>query len=261
MYAEGGAMYAEERQQAMAELVADRGRVSVNELAGTYDVTTETIRRDLSALESLGLVRRVHGGVVPAGRLTVIEAALSERDSANTDAKRRIAEAALAYLPPAGATVLMDAGSTTSRLAGILPADRPLIVITHAVPVAATLVALPQIEVHLLPGRVRMTTHAAVGADTVAALAGLRADVAFMGANGITLDHGFTTPDRDEAAAKRAMIAAGRRVVVLADASKFGIESPVRFATLDQVDVLITTEIPRADHRQLTGAGIEVVIA
>lgn len=254
-------MYAQERQQAVAELVAERGRVSVNELAGTYEVTTETIRRDLSTLESLGLVRRVHGGVVPAGRLTVIEAALSDRDSANTEEKRRIAEAALAFLPPAGATVLMDAGSTTNRLAGILPAGHRLTVVTHAVPVAATLAARAQIELHLLPGRVRTTTQAAVGADTVTALSGWRADVAFMGANGITLGHGLMTPDRDEATTKSAMIDAARRVVVLADGSKFGAEAAVRFATLDQIDVLITTGIARADQRDLASSGVEVVVA
>ena len=78
-------MYAEERQQAMAELVAERGRLSVDLLAEQYDVTTETVRRDLSALERMGLVRRVHGGAV-AGELAVavIESGLVERDSANT---------------------------------------------------------------------------------------------------------------------------------------------------------------------------------
>jgi DeoR family fructose operon transcriptional repressor len=254
-------MYAEERQQAIAKLVAHEGRLSVNELATTYDVTTETVRRDLSALESLGLVRRVHGGAVPAGRLTVIEAALAERDTAHTEEKQRIARAALEFLPRAGATVLMDAGSTTARLAEILPADRPLNVVTHAVPLAATLAALPQVDLHLLPGRVRTTTQAAVGADTVSALATWRADVAFVGTNGISLEHGLTTPDRDEAAAKKAIIAAARTVVVLADASKFDAESAVVFAGLDQIDILITTEIPVEVRRALTKAGVSVVIA
>src|SRR5687767_10290852 len=106
-------MYAEERQQAMAQLVTARGRLSVNQLAAEYDVTTETVRRDLSALERMGLVRRVHGGAVPASSLTVIESGLAERDSAHTVEKEQIARAALALLPPAGSTVLIDAGSTT----------------------------------------------------------------------------------------------------------------------------------------------------
>jgi len=255
-------MYAEERQQAMAELVARQGRLSVNELAEQYDVTTETVRRDLSALERLGLVRRVHGGAVPANTLTVIESALSDRDTANTAEKERIAQAAVRLLPPPGGTILIDAGSTTSRLAAVLPREHRLTVITHAVPVAARLAGLPNIELHLLPGRVRPTTQAAVGADTVAALADVRADVAFLGTNGISVTHGLSTPDREEAAAKRAMVSSARQVVVVADAGKVTVESPIRFAGLDEVDVLVTdSRISDHDRASLTEAGIEVVVA
>lgn len=255
-------MYAEERQQAMAQLVAARGRLSVNLLAEEYDVTTETVRRDLSALERMGLVRRVHGGAVPASSLAVIESGLVERDSANTNQKERIARAALALLPPAGSTVLIDAGSTTNRFASLLPRDHRLTVVTHAVPIAARLAGSPQIELHLLPGRVRSTTHAAVGVDTVAALSELRADAVFLGTNGVSVDHGLSTPDRDEAATKRAMVASARQVVVLADASKVGAESPVRFARLDDVDVLVTDDAIDDEERQaLVDAGLEVVVA
>jgi DeoR family fructose operon transcriptional repressor len=255
-------MYAEERQQAMAQLVAERGRLSVNVLAEEYDVTTETVRRDLSALERMGLVRRVHGGAVPADTLAVIESGLGERDQANTAQKERIARAALALLPPTGSTILLDAGSTTNRFASLLPRDHRLVVVTHAVPVAARLAGNPHIELHLLPGRVRTTTQAAVGVDTVAALQHLRADVAFLGTNALTLAHGLSTPDRDEAATKRAMVASARRVVVLADASKIGVESSLRFATLDEVDVLVTDGgVADADRRALTRAGLEVVVA
>ncbi len=255
-------MYAEERQQAMAQLVAAHGRLSVSAIAEQYDVTTETVRRDLSALERMGLVRRVHGGAVPAHSLAVIESALGERDAANTDQKDRIAHAALDQLPPAGSTVLLDAGSTTNRLATLLPRDLRLTVVTHAVPVAARLAGSPSIELHLLPGRVRPTTQAAVGTETVAALTDLRADVLFLGTNGLSLDYGLSTPDRDEAATKRAMVASARRVVVLADASKIGVESALRFATLEEIDVLVTdSAISAADRQALTHAGIEVVVA
>ncbi len=255
-------MYAEERQQAMAQLVSERGRLSVNLLATEFDVTTETVRRDLSALERMGLVRRVHGGAVPAGSLPAIESGLVERDSSNTAEKERIARAALSLLPPAGSTVLIDAGSTTNRFASLLPRDHRLTVITNAVPIAARLAGSPQIELHLLPGRVRSTTHAAVGADTVAALENLRVDAVFLGTNGVTVEHGLSTPDRDEAATKRAMVLSSRQVVVLADASKVGVESPVRFAKLDEVDVIVTDGAIDADNReQLVSAGPEVVVA
>lgn len=255
-------MYAEERQQAMAQLVASGGRLSVNDLAATYDVTTETIRRDLSALERLGLVRRVHGGAVPAHLLATIESGLGERDQDHTEAKDRIAAAALDLLPADGGTLVVDAGSTTGRLAATLPRERQLTVFTHAVPVAARLTAHPAVDLHLLPGRVRPTTQAAVGPDTVEALGRLRADVAVVGTNALSRCHGLSTVDADEAAVKRALVAAARRVVVLADSTKVGQESPLRFATLAQVDVLVTDDgLPDDDRADLERDGLEVVVA
>jgi DeoR family fructose operon transcriptional repressor len=253
-------MYAEERQQAIAELVSRQGRVSVAELSRSFDVTTETVRRDLSLLERLNLVRRVHGGAVPSSSITVLEAALGERDRAQSDLKDAIATAALPLLPPAGATILLDAGSTTARFAGVLPLDRPWTVVTHSVPIAARLAPLSHVELHLLPGRVRHTTQAAVGQETVEALQQIRADIAFLGTNGISVGHGLSTPDRAEASTKRAMVASAHRVVVLADSTKVGEERTVRFAALDQVDVLVTDEgIPAPARTAFEDAGIEVI--
>ena len=255
-------MYAEERQQAMASLVGEHGRLSVAAIADRFGVTTETVRRDLSTLERIGLVRRVHGGAVPASSLAVIESGLGERDQANTAEKELIAKAALDELPPPGGTVLIDAGSTTARFASLLPRDHRLVVLTHAVPIAARLAGLPHIDLYLLPGRVRTTTQAAVGSDTVRALGRLRVDVAFLGTNGISVRHGFSTPDEAEAATKRAMVRAAQRSVVLADSSKLGREHLVRFAALEDVDALVTdAEADPAAVAELEQAGIEVVVA
>lgn len=254
-------MYAEERQEGMAALVSRRGRMSVAELAAEFDVTTETVRRDLTVLERAGLIRRVHGGAVPTSALPVIEAALAERDLSHPAEKDRIARAAVGLLPDGDATVLLDAGSTTARVAGSLPRDRRLTVFTHAVPVAARLASSSNVELHVLPGRVRRTTHAAVGDETVIALGRLRADVAFLGTNGVSAGHGLSTPDTAEAAVKRAMVAAARRVIVLADSSKLGQELTVSFAPLSDVDVLVTDSGIADTHKgMLTDAGVEVVV-
>lgn len=255
-------MYAEERQQAMAELVARRGRVSVNDLAQEFEVTTETVRRDLSLLENRNLLRRVHGGALPVDSFTVLEQVLSDRDASHIDQKRRIAAAALSLVPVVEATLIIDAGSTTVRLAELLPRDRPLTVFTHSVPVAARLSDLPQVELHLLPGRVRRNTQAAVGVETVEAIAKLRADIAFLGTNGLTLGHGLSTPDTTEAATKEALVASAQRVVVLADSSKIGQERTVRFAQLSDVDVLVTDDGIAPDWvARLEDAGLEVIVA
>lgn len=255
-------MYAEERQQAMAELVTRRGRMSVADLSREFEVTTETVRRDLSTLERLNLLRRVHGGAVPVDTLTVIEAGLSDRDVERTSEKGRIAATALDLLPLGDATLLIDAGTTTARFAELLPRDRRLTVFTHAVPVAARLAGLSHVELHVLPGRVRFNTQAAVGTETVAALQQIRADLAFVGTNGISLGHGLSTPDRTEAATKAALIASSNRVVLLSDSSKIGQERTVRFANLTDIDVFVTDDgISETDIKSFESFGMEVVVA
>jgi DeoR family transcriptional regulator, fructose operon transcriptional repressor len=255
-------MYAEERHQAIAELVASRGRVAVTELATHFDVTTETVRRDLSQLEKLKLLRRVHGGAVSMRSVTMLEAQLPDRDQAQAGEKERIARAAVALLPEGGCTLLIDAGSTTARLAARLPPSEHWTVITHAVPIAALLAPLPHVDLHLLPGRVRFATEAAVGHATIEAIRQFRADLAFIGTNGISVRHGLSTPDAEEAATKRALIESAQRVVTLSDATKVGQERTVRFADLEDIDVLVTDDsIAEADVKAFEAAGLDVVRA
>lgn len=231
-------MYATERQQQILELARRDGRVEVKDLAETLDVTTETVRRDLTVLERRGLVRRTHGGAIPVERLG-FEPAVSDREGRMAGQKERIAKAALDEVPDGGA-VLLDAGTTTVRLAELLPTDRELTVVTHALPVATVLATRPNVTLHLLGGTVRGRTLAAVGAWTEQALRDIYADVAFVGTNGITVEHGLTTPDLGEAAVKRAIVHAARRVVVLADHTKFGRSDLAHVAPLSAVDTVIT---------------------
>ncbi len=255
-------MYAEERQAEIAALVGDRGRVAVTAVAERFGVTTETVRRDLAVLERAGMLRRVHGGAVPAGVLTVAEPGLGERGGARIEQKRKIAAAALDLVPATNGSLVLDGGTTTAALADVLPGGRQLLVATNAVPIAARLSAVPGIELHVLGGRVRGVTQTAVGESTVRALADLRVDVVFLGANGISVGHGFSTPDEREAAVKRAMVRAGQRVVVLADSSKLGREHLVRFASAEDVDVLVTDADADADLlAELEDQGLEVVVA
>jgi DeoR family fructose operon transcriptional repressor len=255
-------MYAEERQQAIASLVIAQGRASVTELAHAYDVTTETVRRDLATLDKAGVLRRVHGGAVPVRALHLVEPGVGERETTRSQHKDAIATAAADFFPLSGASVLLDAGTTTARIAAQLPTDRELIVVTNSVPIAARLAATPSVSLQLLGGRVRGLTQAAVGEQTLRVLDTLRVDVAFIGTNAVTVRHGLSTPDSDEAAVKRAMVKAANYVVVVADSSKVGREDFVSFAPISSVDVLITdSEIGGADRAQLTRSGVEVMVA
>ncbi|HLA17115.1 MAG TPA: DeoR/GlpR family DNA-binding transcription regulator [Candidatus Limnocylindrales bacterium] len=253
-------MYAEERQLWIVERARSVGRVEVAALAEELSVTTETVRRDLTTLERHALLRRVHGGAIPIERLG-FEPALAARDSVLTAEKERIARLALAELPDEG-TILLDAGTTTARLADILPSDRELVVLTNALPIAMSLSVRPNITVLMIGGKVRGRTQAAVDAWALQALADSYVDVAFIGTNGITIERGLTTPDTTESAVKRAMIRAARRTVVLADHTKVGQDHLSRFATLDEIDTLITDSGLDAQlAEELRGQGPRVVLA
>ncbi|WP_405491908.1 DeoR/GlpR family DNA-binding transcription regulator [Streptomyces sp. NBC_00096] len=252
-------MYAPERQQEILRLAREAGRVDVLSLAEQFQVTAETVRRDLKALDRAGLLRRVHGGAIPAGRLD-FEPDLTEREATAADQKDRIAAAALAELPDGGSVVL-DAGSTVARLAAVIPVDIALTVVTHALPVAARLADHTGIDLHLVGGRVRHRTRAAVDAWALRAYSEIRADVAFIATNGFTADGGLTTPDLAEAAVKRAAMTAARRVVLLADSAKAGQEHFACFGSFADVDLLITdTRLAPAHKTAIESAGTEVVL-
>ncbi|HWE91732.1 MAG TPA: DeoR/GlpR family DNA-binding transcription regulator [Pseudonocardiaceae bacterium] len=253
-------MYAEERQQRIVELARTEGRVDVSWLATQFSVTMETVRRDLSALERHGVLRKVHGGAIPVERLG-FEPGLATRDAVMTAEKERIAKAALAELPGEG-SALLDAGTTTARLAEVWPADHELTVVTNSLPIAIALAVRPMTTVLSIGGRVRGRTMAAVEDWALRSLGDTYVDVAFIGANGISVERGLTTPDTGEAAVKRAMIAAARQVVVLADHTKVGNDCLARFAPLSAADVVITdTGLDEEVAEQLSAAGPRVVRA
>lgn len=253
-------MYAEERQRAFLERARGQGRVDVAALAAEFSVTTETVRRDLTVLERHGLLRRVHGGAIPVERLG-FEPALATRDAVMTTEKDRIAKASLAEIPPEGA-ILLDAGSTTARLAEQLPSDRELTVVTNSLTIAMTLATRPNLTLMVVGGRLRSRTLAAVDAWALQSLRDTFVDVAFMATNGISVERGLTTPDTAEALVKRGAIASARRTVLLADHTKVGNDHFARFGDVSDVDTFITdTGIDPRVAEDLAAAGPRVVIA
>ena len=157
--------------------------------------------------------------------------------------------------------MLFDAGTTTARVAALLPTDRELAVVTNSVPIAVRLSAMPAVSLQLLGGRVRGLTQAAVGEQALRVLDTLRVDIAFIGTNGISVAHGLSTPDSEEAAVKRAMVAAPIMLSSVADSSKVDREEFVSFAPISSVDALVTdTEITRPGrhrtHRTRSGSGL-----
>jgi DeoR family fructose operon transcriptional repressor len=253
-------MYAEERQQEILQLARANSRVDVTTLAEHFAVTAETIRRDLTTLERAGVLRRVHGGAIPVERIG-FEPALATRDSVLTTEKERIAKAALAEVPSEGA-INLDAGTTTARLAQILPSDRELTVVVNSPVLATTLGTRANLTVLLLGGRVRGKTLATVDDWALQPLADLYVDAAFLGTNGCSVERGLTTPDPAEAGVKRAMISAARRSILLADHTKIGNDYLARFGTLADLDLLITDSGLNDELvEDIEAAGVRVVRA
>lgn len=259
-------MFAEERHRLVTEHLSQQGKVSVAHLSERFGITRETVRRDLAQLEQQGILRRVHGGAVTSTRTSTAEQSHTARTTQNLAAKSRIAAKALELLPQGATSILLDAGTTTELLAGLLaeehagPRAGELLVITHALPIAQRV--SPALPLELIGGRVRGLTSAATGNHTLAQLEALRPDIAFVGANGVDASFGLSTPDSIEAAVKSAIVSCARRVVLLADSSKFGETALVRFAALADIDSLVTDREPDAElAAALEAADVEVVLA
>ncbi|QPK82509.1 DeoR/GlpR transcriptional regulator [Corynebacterium qintianiae] len=259
-------MYAEERRRQIASLTAVEGRVNVTELAEKFDVTAETVRRDLAVLNREGVVHRVHGGAVASQSYLTTEFPLDARSRSASAAKSTIARAALKYLPgQSEGGIFLDSGTSINAFSSLLASDpraRSWPIVTNSLPIALELSTSGLPHVQLLGGSVRAITQAVVGATALRSLALMRADVAFIGTNALSVDHGLSTADAQEAAIKSAMVTNARTVVVLCDSTKLGNDYLVSFASLDEVDVVITdSAAPSSFVTELTELGIEVVTA
>lgn len=253
-------MYAPQRHRQILDALEHDGRVAVSDLAEQFGVATETIRRDLDELDRRGLLLRVHGGAV-ARRTTVLEPDLDARRSTNTAIKDRIAAAAAELLPtdPAAA-VQLDAGTTTLALVPHLR-GRTGSVVTHALDVAQAALNLDGPAVHLLPGRLRPGTGAAVGAATVEAIHRLRPELAVLACNGFDAE-ALYTPDPSEGAVKSAIVQRAARRVLVADSSKASTTHLVAVAAMSDIDTLVTDDgLPPSMRSALADAGIDVVLA
>ncbi len=231
-------MNAPERRARILERLAQAGAVRTEDLARELGVSEVTVRKDLAALAAEGLLHRVHGGAVSRPR-ALFNPSFEEKRHHRVEAKRAIAEEALARVEENDA-IILDAGTTTLALAGLLKqAFKRLFVLTNSVPIALEL-AGTSFELVLTGGTVRHHSGALIGPVAVATLEAFQADKAFLGATGVSLEKGYTTPNPTEAQTKAAMLRAARTRYVLADASKLGHATLARFAKLEEVDELIT---------------------
>jgi DeoR/GlpR family transcriptional regulator of sugar metabolism len=249
-----------ERRDRILDHLRTSGSVMVGDLAADLVMSEMTIRRDLKALESEGLVRRIHGGalLVPS---RAYEPTFREKSRQFIDEKRRIGAAAAA-LVESGDTIILGPGTTTMEVARHLKGLRNLTVVTSAVNIAAELAPNPEIDVVVTGGHMRGTTYALVGSLAEETLRGLHVNKLFLGGNGLTVAHGLTTPDLSVATTDRALLRAAERVIITVDHSKIGRTTLCQTAPIKSIHVLVTDRGIPGEHLQaFERAGIEVLVA
>ncbi|TDB78650.1 MULTISPECIES: DeoR/GlpR family DNA-binding transcription regulator [unclassified Micromonospora] len=245
-------MLAQQRQSAILELIRQRGGVRVSHLVSRFGVSDMTIRRDLEVLAERGLVDKVHGGATLAGPGSAEEPGFAAKSIRQQTEKRAIAQRAASLVEP-GMAVALSAGTTTAALATRLADVRGLTVVTNSIPVADLLYQNPRPDqTVVLTGGIRTPSDALTGPVAEAAIGSLNVDVLFLGVHGMSPRTGFTTPNLLEAAVNRRLIGAARRLVVLADHTKWETIGIATIAPLEQADVLITdARLPSDGRRQI----------
>lgn len=247
------------RLTTLLELLEQRGQCSIAELAERFDVSEETIRRDVRQLEQAGRVQKIHGGVcLPGGAL---EPPYRQRLRDQADAKQRIAERALALVHP-GMTLMLDSGTTTLWLARLLGDLRDLTVITNSMEIAAEVLKHPGQRLFVAGGAVDPDYHAAFGSEPIDYCRQFAPDLTVLSMGAIDAARGFLDFDVGEAAFKRSLLPQARRVAVLCDATKFHRPGFVHVARFADVQDLVTDQPPPEDiAAAAAAAGTAVHIA
>ena len=250
-------MFAEERHGEIRRIIRERRRMTFAELRREVKVSPATLRRDLGELERAGEIIRVHGGVLDPGYVRA-EISLDERLMRNRAAKRAIASAA-AGLVPKGASVFIDAGSTCLEARKALLGRADVRIITHSISlVQAGLRAAA--EILCVGGELRKLSSALTGGAALGVLERISADMAFIAASGLDPAEGCSTTELSEAEMKRSFIRRASRKVLLADFSKWGHPSAIRFAEWSELDDWVTDRLPpRKEVRALEGRGVKVL--
>ncbi len=255
-------MLAQQRRSRILEVVRQNGAARVADLVAELGVSDMTIRRDLDALSRRGLLDKVHGGATTPSLGSTDEPGFQAKSLREQAEKQAIARAAAELVRP-GQAIGLSAGTTTWTLALLLRDVPGLTVVTNSLPVAEVLhdQERPDQTV-VLTGGVRTPSDALVGPVAVGSLSSVNLDTVFLGTHGMDVRSGFTTPNFLEAETNRALVQAARRLVVVADHTKWGVVGIATVAPLDQADVIVCDDgLPRDARHQLCEHVDEVVLA
>lgn len=260
MSAQGAKLLTRERRREIAKLVKKDGRVSVNELALRFKVSTVTLRADLGRLAQEGLIVRSYGGgILPEEHGE--DYPLKVKRGIFHSEKVRIGKAAAGLLKPRQ-MVILDSGTTSAEVARAINRSRleGITVITHAVNIAQEFLDNPKVCVIMIGGVMRHVSGSFVGPQAERFIRELHADHFFLGVDGIDSDFNLSTPDLLEAQLNKMMMQAAHEVTVIADASKFGRRSLSMISPISKVRRVVTDEaVPREIIQAIENRGVEVI--
>jgi len=252
-------MLAQERQQQILALLEERGTVRTIDLAEEFQVTDETIRRDLQQLSDHGQLTRIHGGASSLSGRPKLQS-FSERRSINVEKKRAIALAAIEWIKP-GRTYAFDSSTTVFELVTSLP-DLPYRVVTNAYAVIDHLIGYQQTELISTGGRYHPKTHTFVGGDSFQSLRHHNISCAFVSSIGLDPNRGAAEGFEEQALFKENLVLMAEEVILLIDSSKLLRRSEYFFAGIHQLTRVITDRGADPEVvRKLTAAGCEVTVA
>lgn len=253
-------LFAEERKQAILELLEENSKMTVQDLREYFEVSAATIRNDLRELANAGLLTRTHGGALSIDK-TGFELNSYQKGVKNLAQKQAIAKKALEYVED-GDTIAIDTGTTTLEFAKLLHAKKRLTIIVNDIEIARCLEDETDAVIILVGGHVRRNFHCTVGPVAVKSLSGLNVDKAFMATNGLTVKRGLTTPDISQAEIKRSMMEVAAEVTVICDGSKIGNTAFAQVSSIERVNRIITDET--ADETEISniisyGLSVDIV--
>lgn len=252
-------MYKVERQKKILEYVLERKKASVAELSETFGVSKVTIRMDIDELDGLGMLEKVHGGVISKEIGNLSEIPYEIKSAQYLEKKVAIAQIASQFVNPHD-VIILDAGSTVFQMLKFLPDN--ITVLTVDIMIAAEIAKTKRnIRVFLAGGELNCEVYTIEGIDAVRFFESIRVDKAFIGCDGLDFQYGITDRTPDFAAVKKAMINAATEVTVLTDSSKFAVRIGSKVCDLSRVDTLITDEITDEQMQICRNRNVNVIVA
>lgn len=247
-----------ERRKQIIDQTETEGRVDVDTLAEQFEVSKVTIRNDLNALSSRGLVVRSRGGAVASTRITR-ELSVEEKYHENLSVKRRLGEAVVGFLDKNIRSLLLDSGTTTEEVARNLGDHRGLTVMTNGLNIAKVLASSRGIEVMVTGGTLRPTSMSFFGRQAEESLRYMHFDCLILGLDGFDPRVGITTHFEPEAILNRLMCSVADKIIVVTDSSKFGKCGPHIICRHTEISALVTdTDAPAEIIDLLKSSGVEV---